>query len=465
MESEAFEKVRNTLFEGGKAAVDLLITEIANRNYRGLHDFWVRRLLSPIEKPSRKRIRTEKAPSVSAGGVDELRGFCKAVEPFVSSYMAEKDKLVEGLQQQKHQYDGLMKEVTAVGPFLKPVSGDDPIRSVEVCGRIISTAESSLTEMGDIALANRFQLWPGAVEDVSEEHIRRLVDYCRRKRQAAAITDECLQGCVRVPLKMGNSSKQEFFNKTAAIDEYEKTPLGVRYEILTAGTGPKPQLSSHIHYDNVEWRNGFNTDSKMFNLPGCKRPVSALSSWSQEAFTSMRVGERRRLIVPPFVRKLSDNTTSYVELNLLDIITSRSLLLLLLPNRPLFRACRKDRCCLPRAPTSGAKVSRVNETNCVTTGRCSHPKAKGTTTAQRSARKVKNVNAPKRSRSAFIFFTMDRRDEVVSQNPDLRGRVTEVSKILGAEWKSMSARQKKPYETQAKRDKERYEREMKEYYK
>jgi len=32
----------------------------------------------------------------------------------------------------------------------------------------------------------------------------------------------------------------------------------------------------------------------------------------------------------------------------------------------------------------------------------------------------------------------------------------EVSKILGAEWKSMSARQKKPYETQAKRDKVRH---------
>ncbi|CEM32335.1 unnamed protein product [Vitrella brassicaformis CCMP3155] len=325
MESEAFEKVRNTLFEGGKAAVDLLMTEMANRNYRGLHDFWVRRLLSPIEKPSRKRIRTDEAPSVSAGGVDELRGFCKTVESFLKGYMAEKAKVDEEVQQQKHQYDGLIKEVTAVSAFLKPVSGDDPIRSVEVCGKVIMTADSTLTEMGNVALASRFQLWPAAVEDVSEEHIRRLVDYHRRKRHAAAVTDECLQGCVAVPLKMGNGPKQDFFNKTAAmygVDlsvKYEESPLGVRYEIVTAGTGPKPQLDSHIQYDYIEWADSFDSETKAFHYQGWEKKVSTLGRWSREALTSMKVGETRRLIVPPEVRKISKKT-GYVELRLLKII-------------------------------------------------------------------------------------------------------------------------------------------------
>ncbi|CEM05762.1 unnamed protein product [Vitrella brassicaformis CCMP3155] len=499
MESEAFEKVRNTLFEGGKAAVDLLITEIANRNYRGLHDFWVRRLLSPIEKPSRKRIRTDEAPSVSAGGVDELRGFCKTVESFLKGYLAEKGKVDEEVQQQKHQYDGLIKEVMAVSAFLKPVSGDDPIRSVEVCGHLIATAESTLTEMGKVALASRFQLWPAAVEDVSEEHIRRLVDYHRRKRHAAAVTDECLQGCLAVPLKMGNGPKQDFFNKTAAIYgvdlsvKYEESPLGVRYEIVTAGTGPKPQLDSHIQYDYTEWRNGFGSDSKVFNLHGCKSSVSALSSWSREALTSMTVGETRRLIVPSDVRKVSVlffyDTPSYAELKLVDIISSGKPVaaaaaaaasapapaaqtnLSVAPNtsrhkevqekykKLLSRIARSRTSCLPPPGATGeSSPTPLASYRCAqppVSQPCGYSRSRGTTTAKKV----------KRARSAYILFKMDRRDEVISQDPDLYGRVTEVSKICGAEWKSMTNKQKRPYQIKAEKDKARYEQELIEYHK
>mmetsp|Transcript_14783 Transcript_14783/g.35250 ORF Transcript_14783/g.35250 Transcript_14783/m.35250 type:complete len:104 (-) Transcript_14783:261-572(-) len=80
-------------------------------------------------------------------------------------------------------------------------------------------------------------------------------------------------------------------------------------------------------------------------------------------------------------------------------------------------------------------------------------------------KKVKDKDAPKKGRSAYIFFTMDRREELVAENPDLKGSVTEVSKILGAEWKKMTDKQKKPYEDQAKKDKERYEKEKEKYEK
>ncbi|CEM05756.1 unnamed protein product, partial [Vitrella brassicaformis CCMP3155] len=237
----------------------------------------------------------------------------------------------EEVQQQKHQYDGLIKEVMAVSAFLKPVSGDDPIRSVEVCGHLIATAESTLTEMGNVALASRFQLWPAAVEDVSEEHIRRLVDYHRRKRHAAAVADECLQGCVAVPLKMGNGPKQDFFNKTAAM-----------YGVDLSGID-------------------------------------------------------------------------------LSVETEES-----------------------------AEVVQQGTT---------------TAAAKKAAKKLKDSNEPKRARSAFILFTMDRRDELIAQDPNLYGRVTEVSKICGAEWKSMTDEQRNSYKIKAEKDKARYEREIIEYHK
>jgi len=79
--------------------------------------------------------------------------------------------------------------------------------------------------------------------------------------------------------------------------------------------------------------------------------------------------------------------------------------------------------------------------------------------------RVYDSNAPKRARSAYILFKMDRRDEVISQDPDLYGRVTEVSKICGAEWKSMTNKQKRPYQIKAEKDKARYEQELIEYHK
>ena len=38
------------------------------------------------------------------------------------------------------------------------LSDGDAIRSVEVCGQLISTTQSTVDEMGDIALSHRFDL-------------------------------------------------------------------------------------------------------------------------------------------------------------------------------------------------------------------------------------------------------------------------------------------------------------------
>lgn len=69
-------------------------------------------------------------------------------------------------------------------------------------------------------------------------------------------------------------------------------------------------------------------------------------------------------------------------------------------------------------------------------------------------KKTKDKDAPKRSISAYIFFSNDFR----TKHPELS--VTELSKAAGAAWKGLSDEMKKPYEAMALKDKERYQREI-----
>eukprot|EP00056_Hartaetosiga_gracilis_P011540 m.175620 g.175620 ORF g.175620 m.175620 type:complete len:228 (+) comp13518_c3_seq13:714-1397(+) len=62
---------------------------------------------------------------------------------------------------------------------------------------------------------------------------------------------------------------------------------------------------------------------------------------------------------------------------------------------------------------------------------------------KRRRRKKKDPNAPKKPRSAYFIFAGDRREDIKSQNPDMR--VAEIAKKTGAEWRNLSDDQKKPY--------------------
>lgn len=64
-------------------------------------------------------------------------------------------------------------------------------------------------------------------------------------------------------------------------------------------------------------------------------------------------------------------------------------------------------------------------------------------------------------RSAFFFFAADKRPVLKEQNPG--ASVSELAKLLGAAWQGMTGDQKAPYEKQAKKDRERYEKEKEEY--
>lgn len=80
---------------------------------------------------------------------------------------------------------------------------------------------------------------------------------------------------------------------------------------------------------------------------------------------------------------------------------------------------------------------------------------------RKPARKKKDKDAPKRGMSGYMFFMNANRERYKQEHPG--AKVTEIGKFAGEEWRTMDAEAKAPWEEKAKADKERYEREMKEY--
>jgi hypothetical protein len=75
--------------------------------------------------------------------------------------------------------------------------------------------------------------------------------------------------------------------------------------------------------------------------------------------------------------------------------------------------------------------------------------------------KLKDENAPKRPKSAYMFFAEKKRPEIREEQPELK--MTEVSKVIGERWKEASPESKAKYSKKADKDKERYHEEMKSY--
>lgn len=77
-------------------------------------------------------------------------------------------------------------------------------------------------------------------------------------------------------------------------------------------------------------------------------------------------------------------------------------------------------------------------------------------------KKVKDPNAPKRGKSSYIFFCVDKREEIKTANPDMSA--TEIIKELGRVWRDdLSDKDRKKYADKSVEDKERYDKEMESY--
>ena len=75
--------------------------------------------------------------------------------------------------------------------------------------------------------------------------------------------------------------------------------------------------------------------------------------------------------------------------------------------------------------------------------------------------KLKDENAPKKNKSAYLFFSSKMRPQIKSESPEMK--VTEISKVIGGKWRELSDKKKAKYKTEADADKLRYQEEMKEY--
>ena len=79
----------------------------------------------------------------------------------------------------------------------------------------------------------------------------------------------------------------------------------------------------------------------------------------------------------------------------------------------------------------------------------------------RKVKAPKDPNAPKRAKSGYILFCAAVRDEVKSENPEVKP--SEIMKLLGARWKALSDGEKAPYNREAEADKKRYSAEISNY--
>ena len=79
----------------------------------------------------------------------------------------------------------------------------------------------------------------------------------------------------------------------------------------------------------------------------------------------------------------------------------------------------------------------------------------------KKTKKNKDSTHPKRPTNSYMLFSTQTRQKIKDKNPELKA--TEISVKLGEMWKTMTDKKKKPFEEQAKQDKQRYEEEMKNY--
>jgi hypothetical protein len=73
----------------------------------------------------------------------------------------------------------------------------------------------------------------------------------------------------------------------------------------------------------------------------------------------------------------------------------------------------------------------------------------------------KDPNHPKHPRNGYLYYSLDVRKRRQDQNPDKNFK--EITALVAEEWRSLSTPKKKKYLDMAKKDRDRYQREMKNY--
>ena len=75
--------------------------------------------------------------------------------------------------------------------------------------------------------------------------------------------------------------------------------------------------------------------------------------------------------------------------------------------------------------------------------------------------KKRPKDAPKKPITSYFYYTNERREILKKENPNLTTR--EIARLIGAEWRRMNDKERKPYIDKAEADKKRYMKEFREY--
>ncbi len=62
--------------------------------------------------------------------------------------------------------------------------------------------------------------------------------------------------------------------------------------------------------------------------------------------------------------------------------------------------------------------------------------------------------APRRPMSAFLFYSLGKRQQIKTDNPEMKN--TEVSRVLGEMWRSLSDEERLPFVEREKEEREKY---------
>jgi len=71
-----------------------------------------------------------------------------------------------------------------------------------------------------------------------------------------------------------------------------------------------------------------------------------------------------------------------------------------------------------------------------------------------AGKKAKKTDGPKKPKSGFMFYSQERRVTLKEEQPTLK--ITDASKVIGAEWKAFTEAGKQKYQDLAEADRKRY---------
>jgi hypothetical protein len=74
-------------------------------------------------------------------------------------------------------------------------------------------------------------------------------------------------------------------------------------------------------------------------------------------------------------------------------------------------------------------------------------------------KRKRHTSAPKNPRSAYLFYVAEQRPLMAQDKNNAKYSFTEVARIIGRRWRSLSKAERRPYDLRAKEDLERYKRE------